>query len=148
MSEREDSDFEARLRRALRPVEPPSRLETRVAAALAREAAGAPADARAGGGLRRWIPVARPLQALAAAVAAAVTVAGAMLWSAHRSETDRARRAGQQISIALSLASTELDGALTLANRLSESEDDPHASIETNTPGSRAARGPESNSHD
>ncbi|HUN26308.1 MAG TPA: hypothetical protein VMU67_08375 [Steroidobacteraceae bacterium] len=140
MNERDTSELETRLRQALRPVEPPPGLESRVAAAIARAGgtAGPAAQMRA-----RW-----PVTGLAASVAAGMVVAGGLAWSVHRADVDRAQRAGEQIRTALSLASAQLTSALALASSLSASDADGDLSTKTDSGGSRADRRPQFDSHD
>jgi hypothetical protein len=112
MTQRDPSELEQRLRRALRPGEPPAGFTDSVMAALhrareqqrSRESRSPALLAR----LRRrpaWLPA-------AAAAALAVVLAGAGIWNQQRAQELRAREARRQVLEALTISSRALNTAL------------------------------------
>ncbi len=130
MIDRKHSRLEQRLRRALRPVEPPAGFTDNVMAALprARERAGAQSHSAASPsdhswaprewlrGCRVWIQALRPVWIPAAAAAAiGAVLIGAGLWNQQRAEELRARQARDQAVEALRISSQTLNEALHAA---------------------------------
>ncbi len=113
MTHRDPSELEPRLRRAMRPGEPPAGFTEQVMAALrrareqrSRENRSPPLLSR----LRRgsvWFP--------AAAAALAVVLIGAGIWNQQRAQELRAREARQQVLEALTISSRALNTALHLS---------------------------------
>jgi hypothetical protein len=121
MTDRNPSEFEQRLRRAMQPVEPPADFAGNVMAALrrARERSGAnaPSTPRArsdhSAGRLPWRRR-RPAwsSAVAAAAALAAVLIGAGLWNQQRTQELRARQARAQVLEALSISSRTFNAAL------------------------------------
>ncbi len=114
MTDRNPSDLEQRLRRVMRPGEPPAGFTDNVMAALrrareqrSRESLSPPLRSR----LRRrpvWFPA-------AAAAALAVVIIGTGIWNQERAQELRAREARQQVLEALTISSRALNTALHLS---------------------------------
>jgi hypothetical protein len=112
MTQRDPSELEQRLRRALRPGEPPAGFTDRVMASLrrareqqrSRESHSPPLLPRL-----RWRPAWLPA---AAAAALAVVLIGAGIWNQQRAQELRARQARQQVLEALTISSRALNTAL------------------------------------
>ncbi|HTW38111.1 MAG TPA: hypothetical protein VMD49_06045 [Steroidobacteraceae bacterium] len=120
MNDRDRPPLEQRLRKALRPVEPPAGFAQSVMTALARaRAAAASASTRATRGAEErrsmgtaWLATRRPWLAAAASLVLAVVLVGAGLWGSHRAQELRARDARAQVLEALRISSQTLNAAL------------------------------------
>ena len=114
MTDRDDWSLERRLRKVLRPVDPPSGFAERVSAAAERARASAGANARVATKLRSrsaWLMRRAGLPS-AATLALALALGGtAVLWHQHTREL-QAHEAREQLLQALRISSQTLNAAL------------------------------------
>jgi hypothetical protein len=116
MSDRNPSDLEQRLRRAMRPVDPPGGLSDRVMASLARARERPPVQpisaAHRAASHSPWRRRRRVWLPDAAVAACAALLVGAGLWSQQRTLELRTREARTQVLEALRISSQALNAAL------------------------------------